>query len=129
MAGFTVDTGELRTLARDLGRAAEGAEKQVRATMQRAALNIKKDLQAEAAGSDSFWRMPQSITYETWENRSGIYADIGPEIGKQQGSLGFIAYEGTARNAPVFSDPIGALMRESEAFERYMAAAVVGEIL
>jgi hypothetical protein len=126
----TADTSELRTLSRDFGSAAEGAERQVRRTIQRAAFNIKKDLQDEASTSASFHRMPASISYETWEEPgAGVFAEIGPEIGRQQGSLGFIAYEGTARNGPVFPDPAGALEREAEAFERYMAAAVAGEIL
>lgn len=129
MPSFTVDTSELRRLAVDLGHAAAGAAVQVRATTQRAALNIKRDMQEEASGSPHFNRVPASITYDTWEDRDGITAEIGPEIGKAQGSLAFLAYNGTATMGPIFSDPIGALRRESETYQRYLADAVAADLL
>lgn len=129
MDGFTVDTSELRRLSIDLGRAPERAAGHVRATTQRAAFNIKRDLQDEAQGSPSFARMPMSITYDTWEDRDGVTAEIGPEIGKAQGSLAFIAYEGTATAGPRFPDPAGALERESELYLRYLAEAVADDLL
>jgi len=124
-----IDTTELRQLEHDLGRVSERAAEQVRKTMQKAAFNIKKDMQAEAEGSKHFPGMPASISYETWEKRDEIAAEIGPEIGRRQGSLGFIAYEGTARNGPRFPDPQGALDREADAFEAYLAAAIAGDFL
>lgn len=133
MADARFDATEVRQLEHDLGRVSEGSAEQVRKTMQRAALNIKQDLQAEAEGSGYFSRIPRAISYETWEDRDGITAEIGPEIGnprghaRAQGSLAFIAYEGTARNGPVFPDPAGALEREADAYEAYLAAAIAGD--
>ncbi len=127
--GVSIDTSELRTLAADLGRVPDRALGDVRATTQRAALNIKRQLQDEAAGSRHFSRMPASISYETWEDAHGVGADIGPEIGRQQGSLGFIAYEGTATSGPRFPDPAGAMEAEADAWERYLADAVAGDML
>lgn len=135
MAGISVDTSELRTLAADLGRAPDRAYGQVRKVVQRAALNIKRDLQEEASGSVSFPRVAASISYETWETRDGIEAEIGPETGHEsghpraQGSLAWIAYEGTATSGPVFPDPAGALDREAEAFQDYLARAVAEDLL
>lgn len=121
-----IDTSELRALAVELGRVPETANRQVRATTQRAALNIKRQMQAEAGGSAHFSRVPASISYETWENRDGIGADIGPEIGRAQGSLAFIAYEGSPTSGPVFPDPVGAMEAEASAWESYLADAVAG---
>lgn len=135
MASARFDVSDLRRLEVDLGRAPERAQDQVRKVVQRAAYNIKRDLQAEASGSESFSRVADAITYETWETHDGVVAEIGPEIGhergdpKAQGSLAWIAYEGTARTAPVFPDPAGALDREAEAFSRYLAEAVADELL
>lgn len=129
------DASEVRQLGHDLGRVSEKAAKQVRATMQKAALNIKKDMQGEATGSSSFDRVRYAITYETRETRDGIIAEIGPETGhergdpKGQGGLAWIAYEGSARSGPVFPDPQGALDREAEAFEAYLADAIAGDFL
>jgi uncharacterized protein (DUF58 family) len=136
MARMQVDASELRRLQMDLGSAPERAYEQTRKVTQRAALNIKRDMQEEATGvSESFARVAASISYETWESRDGVEAVIGPEFGHErghhraQGSLAWIAYEGTARTAPVFPDPAGALDREADAFRTYLARAVVGDML
>lgn len=129
MADFSIDTSDLRRLAVDLGTAPARTHDQVRKVTQRAALNIKRDLQEEAEGSARFSGIPASISYETWEKRDGIGAEIGPQIGRRQGSLAFIAYEGTARSGPVFPDPAGALDREAETFQDYLARAVAEDLL
>ena len=131
----TIDTSEVCQLEADLGRVPDRAVRQVRATVARAALNIKRDLQSEAVGSPSFDRVAASISYDTVVTEDGITAEIGPEYGhpkghaRAQGSLAWIAYEGTATTAPRFPDPIGALERESDAFEHYLADAVIGDFL
>lgn len=128
------DVSELRQLEHDLGSVSDRAAEQVRKTMQKAALNIKKDMQAEATGvSESFDRVRYAISYETWEKRDEIGAEIGPETGyerghpKGQGGLAWIAYEGHATTGPRFPDPQGALDREADAFEAYLAAAIAGD--
>lgn len=135
MPAARIDVSELRQLEADLGSAPERAHEQVRKTVQRAAYNIKRDLQEEATGSFSFARVAASISYETWETADGVIGEIGPEIGhdrghaRAQGSLAWIAYEGTAVTPPVFPDPSGALEREADAFRTYLARAVVGDML
>lgn len=135
MARVDLDLSELRALEVDLGRVPAAAEDQVRKVLQKAALNIKKDLQQEATETTYFPRVAASISYETYAEAGGWVAEIGPEIGnpkghaRAQGSLAWIAYEGTARTAPTFPDPSGALEREAEAFRSYLAEAVAGEFL
>lgn len=124
------DVSELRQLEHDLGSVSERAAEQIRKTMQKAAFNIKKDMQGEATGSPSFDRVRYAITYETRELRDSFVAEIGPETGhergdpKGQGGLAWIAYEGHATTGPQFPDPIGALEREADAFEAYLADAI-----
>lgn len=130
-----IETREVQTLVADLGRLPDQASRQVRKTVQRAALNIKRDLQSEATGSQSFDRVAQSISYDVWDEAGGIVAEIGPEIGnprghaRAQGALAWIAYEGSATTPPQFPDPIGALEREADAYERYLLEAVTGDFL
>lgn len=129
MARLDVDVSELRQLAVDLGRASGRADDQVRRVIQKAALNIKKDLQSEATDTTHFTGVASSVTYETFEADGGWVAEIGPEIGKGQGSLAWIAYEGHATTGPTFPDPSGALEREAEAFRAYLAEAVADDLL
>lgn len=121
-----VDTSGIRSLARDLGRLADGAQDRVTATVTRAALNIKTDMQTEAreAGSTYFARVWPSISYDVVLGPAGVEAEIGPEIGRAQGSLAWIAYEGSATSGPRLPDPSGALEREADALDRYLAEAV-----
>lgn len=130
-----IDASELRTLAADLGGAPERAEGQVRRVLQKAALNIKTDLQGEAQDTTHFTGVSRAISYDTFAVGEGWVAEIGPEFGnpkgspRAQGSLAWIAYEGTARQGPTFPDPSGALEREAEAFERYLGEAVIEDLL
>lgn len=123
------DVSELRQLAVDLGQATGRADDQVRKVIQKAALNIKKDLQSEATDTTHFSGVASSVTYETFAAGDGWVAEIGPEIGRGQGSLAWIAYEGHATTGPTFPDPSGALEREAEAFRTYLAEAVAGDLL
>jgi hypothetical protein len=135
MAEMRADLSELRRLEVDLGRVPARAEDQVRKVLQRAAYNIKRDMQEEASGSVSFARVADSISYETYAGPDGWVAEIGPEIGhdpghpRAQGSLAWIAYEGTARTPPQFPDPAGALEREADAFREHLGRAVADELL
>lgn len=126
MARIELDASEVRSLAADLGRVPDAAAKDVRRVMQRAAFNIKRDMQAEATGSRYFSGVAASISYNTGVDSTGIWAEVGPEIGRAQGSLAWIAYEGHATTGPRFPDPQGALDREADALQRYLGEAVEG---
>jgi hypothetical protein len=135
VAEIRVDTSELRQLAADLGSVSARAIPQVRAVIQKAALNIKRDLQQEATDTTYFPGVARSISYDTFAGPDGWVAEIGPEIGnpkghpRAQGSLAWIAYEGNSRTGPAFPDPQGALEREAEAFRLYLAEAITDDLL
>ncbi|UJP41785.1 hypothetical protein [Cellulomonas palmilytica] len=95
--GIFVDTTELRVLAVDLTKAAAATTDLVRPVVQRGALNIKRDLQADAAASAHFKGMTSSISYDTEVTRRGVEAEIGPDKKRRGGALGNIAYFGTSR--------------------------------
>lgn len=135
MAKLEFDVSELRQLGVALGQVPDRAEDQVRKVIQKAALNIKTDLQQEATDTTYFPRVAASLSYETFAGPDGWVAEIGPEIGnprghaRAQGGLAWIAYEGNSRTAPTFPDPSGALDREAAAFRSYLADAVADELL
>lgn len=122
------DTSELRALSADFGDAGPKIAREVDAIIRRGALNIKRDLQLEASGSQHFSGVPRSITYETVVRRDETEAEIGPEIGKGQGSLAFLAYNGTSTMGPVFPDPSGALARESVNTMEWLGRAAEGSL-
>lgn len=118
MAGVTVDTSELRTLARDIAKGVDMG--QIRQSVSKGALNIKKQMQADAAGSRHF-RFARTITYDIKGNAVSSQAEIGPEkVGA--GNLAGIAYFGGAHGGGgTVADPQGALDDESPRFESAIA--------
>lgn len=122
------DTSELDELRVRLNRASDELAGEVVKIVKRGALAIKKDMQDAATGSDHFSRMPASITYETFYEADAFVAEIGPEIGKLQGSLAFLAYEGTHTGGPVFADPALSLAREVPKVMDYISRAAEGSL-
>ena len=90
MAGYT-DTSELDALVKDLRRAPRGAIRQMRQCVRKGAINIKRDarqtIKGLMSGKSAIRYYPTSITYDFIATGKKIYAEIGPETGKQ-GSLG-----------------------------------------
>lgn len=122
------DTSQLRDLATRLDRASGEVGREVVKVIKRGALNLRRDMRDEASGSEYFSGVPASITYETFFDRDSFEAEIGPEIGKGQGSLAFLAYEGTHTGGPVFPDPALALAREVPKVMDFMARAAQGPL-
>lgn len=119
---------DLRSFARDCGDLPEKVAPDVRAVLQRGALNIKAQLVAEAQGVEHAPHFPRSITYDTTVREDGITAEIGPDkdLPGRQGALANLLYFGRADTAPRLPDPAGALEREAPAVERYLAEALAG---
>ena len=113
----------LREFSRTLERATPRVAQEVRATMARAGLELKRRLQSEATGSPSFKGVRASISYDLFNGVDNVGVDVGPEIGRAQGSLAFIAYEGSATSGPVFPEPQQALDDEAKVLEEHLAAA------
>jgi hypothetical protein len=97
------DASDVHKFAAELGAAAGDVPKKMRPVVQRGALNIKKQMQAEASGHRRFPAFPASISYDTQSSRSEISAEIGPDKDKRQGALGNILYFGTVKNTAVLN--------------------------
>lgn len=95
------DTAELAAVADILARAATAAPGDVRAVVQKGALNIKTDARRRASGHAHSPAYPFSITYDTEFTRTGASAEIGPDKNRRQGALGNILEYGTTKNAPI----------------------------
>lgn len=130
MTSYEFDLRQVEELAADLARTPERVSRDVRAIMQKGALNIKKDMQAEIGRSPHFGGVARDITYETIETRDGVEAEIGAEVGRgkgHQGGLAWIAAFGTSTTAPSW-DHTAAARRELPTLEKYLNQAV-GKIL
>jgi len=125
-----LDDAPLREFARTLERTTPQATKEVRATIARGALEIKRRMQSEATGEPRFRRVAASISYDTFNGVDVFGADVGPEVGvgkgkgRSQGGVAGFAYEGSAVSGPVFPDPQGALESEAKVVEEHIANAV-----
>lgn len=105
------DVSEVYEFALGLDKAADDVFDKMRPVVAKGALNIKRDLQADAQGHPHFPAFPASISYETKALRNEISAEIGPDKDKRQGALGNILYFGTSKN-PAVLDINGPLDRE-----------------
>lgn len=96
MAGFEIDTSELRKLSTDLGRIPAKVAPDAEAVLKRAAQNLKEAMAAEFEGSPHFKRVAGAVSYERRGFAREIGYEIGPEMGRGAGSLAGIAVEGGA---------------------------------
>lgn len=123
----SIDAHEVRELQRDLTRAHSAIGPHVVGVIEKAALNIKKQLQAEARKSRHFRQIGSAISYDIKvrgaSSGAEVEAEIGPEKGSP-GSLANIAYFGTSRGGGTVPDPRGALDAEAPNVERFL-----GELL
>lgn len=84
-----------------LDRVLSEAPKEVTQVVARGALNIKKDAQARARRIGRHARRyPYSIGYDLRQGLRGPVAEIGPEVGRGQGSLGSILENGSPTSPP-----------------------------
>jgi len=95
--GVSVHVDGASELVVALTKAASKAPEAVRPVIQKAALNIKSEMIADARASTHFKGMAGSISYDTEITRNGIEAEIGPDKDRRGGALGNIAYFGTPR--------------------------------
>ncbi len=94
MAGIEFDFSELNALAVDIAGADTRVRRNTLSAVKTSAFRGKKMWAAEAAGhvkDGSLGGYAGSIDYDVEGNHSGeISAEIGPTIGKGQGSLGIV---------------------------------------
>jgi hypothetical protein len=124
---ITFDTSEVRRLAADLGAIPPATMPQVRAVLQKGALNIKNDWRQRWTGLSHVPALPYSITYDTTILATSARAEIGPDPSKRQGPLDNILEFGSINNAP---HPGGgpALASEAPKFEKALAD-VLGDLV
>lgn len=128
MAGFEIDTSELRKLQGDLGRIPAKAVPQSEAVLKKAAQNLKEGMAAEFEGSPHFKRVGAAVSYERRGFAKEIAYEIGPEIGRGAGSLGGIAVEGGANGGGGSVNVDGLLEPEATQIEKHMLD-VLGDLI
>lgn len=117
------DFSEVLGLSADLTGAPEKANRNVRKALEFTAFNLKKDWQqgAEATGLGGY---AASVDYEIKFPGGAIEAEVGPNLGRNQGSFGFVEDGGGG----VFSAPQHAGRDALEAnepdFERGLLIAI-----
>ena len=98
-------------------------EPEVKAVVERGALNIKKQLVAEMQRSPHFKGVARGISYDMRTvggfGGGAIEAEIGPES-SGPGALANVAYFGTSRGGGTVPDPQGALEAEAPNVEKYL---------
>jgi hypothetical protein len=93
---------------------------EMRAVLQRGAMNIKKDWQARWAGLGHAPALPYAVSYDTKELAYSASAEIGPDKGRRQGALGNLLEFGSVNNAP-HPGGLPALEAEAPRFEKALA--------
>lgn len=120
---MTADTRELYQLAVALERNLGEAEAEMAAIVARGALNVKNNWRSNAiatAGRHAR-RYPYSIGYDVTPIPGGAQAEVGPDKGRIQGSLGNLLEYGSSKNAP-HNDGGRALLAEAPRFEAQVLA-------
>lgn len=117
------DVSQLREFAVQVGQVPHEMRPKLDAVTERAGLNIKRQLQAEARQSKSFGVIAPAISYDTIRTRGSSGVEVGPVKGSP-GSLANIAYFGTSRGGGTVPDPRGALDAEAPRFEEYVGRIV-----
>lgn len=126
--GMTVDASEIEALARDINAATGRIVPEMRKSVSKSALNVKRAMQKDFEASTHFRGIARSVTYDMRGNDSYSEAEIGPV--PTPGLLENIAYFGGARGGGTVRDPREPLQEESESFfehiERLATEGVLG---
>lgn len=117
------DFSEVLGLARDIGVAGDGVRPFARKALQVTAMGVKTAARKSAART-GLHGYAASITYDTWETKTGVEGEVGPELGRNQGPLGIVEdAAGGVRSKPQHALR-DALKSNEEDFERGLDAAV-----
>ena len=120
------DASEVREFAADLTRASMKVAQGTPAVVSKGALNIKKQLTQEMAGSRHFKGAAHTVSYDLLDG--GFAAEIGPssESGSP-GNLANLAYFGGSNGGGgTVADPREALTAEGERFIKALADLAEG---
>lgn len=118
---MSADASELGGLADDLVQIPARLVPKIRPIVAKGALNVKKQLQAEAKASKHFKSVSRSIGYDLvvggFAGDASVEAEIGPDKARGGGAGLLMAYWGQSRGGGgSLPDPMGALMEEAPNF-------------
>ena len=120
MTGMRVDHSDVDRWVVKLDQAVSKAPEEATKVVAKGALNIKKDGQKRASAiGQHVRRYPAAIGYDLYQGLRGPTAEIGPEVGRGQGSLGGILENGSPTSAP-HPHMLPAGEAEAPRFERAM---------
>lgn len=88
---------DIGRLVQDLGKIGAKAVKELDGIVEKAALNIKNELRADASASTHFKGMANSISYDRYYKVGEVRYVVGPDKSRRGGALGNIFYFGTSR--------------------------------
>lgn len=122
MPDITMDMSELREFTVQLDKAAHFAKAKTRPVIQKAGVNMKRQMQAEAAKSRHF-RIARHISYDTINDGMGV--EVGPEK-TGAGNLANIAYFGGVHGGGgTLPDPGNALRDELPNVTKWLEGLIV----
>lgn len=98
--GFSIDTHELDQLARDLMAAQSKIIPALVPVANKAGVNIKKAMKADASGHYRLGGLPAAVSYAVETGATSLEVAVGFDK-KGQGKLANIAAFGTSTQAPV----------------------------
>jgi hypothetical protein len=98
---ISIEHGDLDRWALKLGETLSKAPREAAKVVERGALQIKNGARRRAGGLAHAPAYPASISYDSWMGLSGPAAEIGPDKGRRQGSLGNLIEYGSVNNAPI----------------------------
>ncbi len=123
MSTIDIDVSDLYKTAADLQAGAKDLMPKIRPVISKGALNIKKKMAADFAGSRHFGQVARVVTYDMLGGSDFVEAQIGPETGgRVVGDLAHIAYFGGANGGGgTVPDPEVHLRAEEPVIERYVS--------
>lgn len=134
MDQLRIDASDLKRLEARIDQAADLLPHQIRPVVQKGALNIKEDAKRRVGWGGYAGQYAATLGYESHENPTGAWAEIGPDKDKQvgkgehrtPGNLGLLLeYEyGTPWSAPK-PHLAPALAAEAPRFERALEDVVM----
>ena len=126
MAEIDIDMSEVRELAEDMRHVDSRLAPRLKPILEKGALNIKTQLQAEMRKSTHFATVARGISYEDTSTPGEYSYEIGPEKGAP-GSLANIAYFGGGMmpGGGTVPDPRGALEAEAPRTMQYLASKAI----
>lgn len=121
MSWAKIDASEVRQFAQDLGKVPLKVARGIPPVVSKGALNIKKQLAQELAGSRHFKGAAHTVSYDLLD--AGFAAEIGPS--SESGSPGNIAnvgyFGGSNGGGGTVADPREALEAEGDRFIKALA--------